>query len=108
MTTQPKALALAEDAKNLAGWLDRRNYAGPAIDVLGYAAELERLQSQLNEAQSEAKMLHDETNAIHAEIKLLEAVNAGLLEALRMIQWSNDSKWQADCAKEAIGKAEQK
>lgn len=30
-----------------------------------------------------------------------------LLEALEQIAWSNDSQWQADCAKQAIAKAKQ-
>lgn len=35
----------------------------------------------------------------------LIAAAPDLLEALEQIAWSNDSKWQADCARAAIKKA---
>jgi hypothetical protein len=39
-----------------------------------------------------------------ADLDLIAAA-PDLLEALEQIAWSNDSKWQADCARAAIKKA---
>ena len=140
MTTQPKALALADDLEALFGLglkptqrgaaLLRRQHAEierlttlvADIHLLGIKQlksqrdEIERLTAALCAAtnppftgkadtwQAACGKARSERDEARAQIERMVAVNAGLLKALRTIQWSNDSEWQADCAKEAISK----
>jgi len=104
MTQQPVALLLAEK-------LEQQFPVGTAQHYLDgeAAAELRRLHREVEEISSENMMLgnhnknlHDHVEQLRRMLEQLRAVNAQLLEALGEIEWSNNSRWQADRARAAI------
>ena len=53
------------------------------------------LQTRFDELCKREKDLEEERDALRLKVKALE-------EALREIEWSNNSEWQSDRAKEAL------
>lgn len=76
------------------------------VDFVNKQLAAARLQGAREEPVNAglAKLAHTQALRIK-ELEQASAVNQGLLNALKEIEWSNDSKWQADRARAAIAAA---
>jgi len=65
--------------------------------------EIERLRAEVEEQARLNGNCVERELAAEAEIKRLRAREARLREVLREIEWSNNSEWQSDRARAALG-----
>jgi chromosome segregation ATPase len=97
MNTQP-----TPETNKISQWSDSHGWI---IDI-EHARKLER---ERDEAREELKILkskyadhHSEAENITSQIQTITAQRDRLAVALKEIEWSNDSQWQADRARSAL------
>jgi hypothetical protein len=93
---------LSDIVERLEGWaLDLavgRNCRGADQDIRKAADEIVRLRAEVEEARANSMSNWGQRERAEAA----EAERDRLRDALRYIEWSNDSKWQSDCARAAL------
>ena len=82
MTTQPKARELADACDDIADHDD----AGRVEELRESAAELRRQHAEIERLTAELQVSDAASGIALNEVRRLEAVNAGLLEALQWIE----------------------
>ena len=93
-------IQLGEPEGELAGCCETAEWAADYIESL--RQQLSESQAELNEFRKNAKVGFDRQLRDQQKLETSQKREVMLRVKLSEIAWSNDSKWQSDCAKEAL------
>ncbi len=96
--------------KRLNEWIEWEVLGVTASDIIPIRDRIEALERERDELQKDFDGLDAASRTLINEARsIAEAAEARLakaVEALREIEWSNDTKWQADCALAVLAEIE--